>query len=254
MTRTPLAALALSTALMATTFLAGPAAAFDPAAMSESDSAAFGQAVRDYLMANPEVLVEAIGVLEQRQQAAEVDNDKVLVQTNSTDIFEDTHSWVGGNPEGDITVVEFMDYRCTYCRKAKSEVDTLIKTDGNIRFIIKEFPILGEQSELSARFAIAVKQLAGEEVYKTAHDALMDFRGEISLESLSRLAEELGQDPVPLLQRMNEDSVSDVLRANRQLGDRMRISGTPAFVMGGQLLRGYLPVDGLRQIVAEERG
>ncbi len=254
MTRTPFAALALSTALMATTFLASPAAAFDPAAMSETDQAAFGRAVRDYLMANPEVLVEAIGVLEQRQQAAEADNDKVLVQTNSEDIFTDTHSWVGGNPEGDITVVEFLDYRCTYCRKANSEVDTLIETDGNIRFIIKEYPILGEQSELSSRFAIAVKQLAGEEAYKTAHDALIAFRGDISLESLSRLAEDLGQEPAPLLQRMNEDSVTDVLRANRQLGDRMRISGTPAFVMGTQLLRGYLPVDGLRQIVAEERG
>ncbi|WP_415184125.1 DsbA family protein [Phaeovulum sp.] len=254
MTRTPLAALALSTALIATPFLAGPAAAFDPASMSKTDQAAFGDAVRDYLMANPEVLVEAIGVLETRQQAAEAGNDKVLVQANAADIFDDANSWVGGNPDGDITVVEFLDYRCTYCRKATSEVDTLINTDGNIRFVIKEFPILGQESELSSRFAIAVKQLAGDDAYKAAHDALMEFRGAITLDSLSRLAKDLGQDPAPIMLRMNEDSVSDVLRANRQLGERMRISGTPAFVMGGQMLRGYLPVDGLRQIVAEERG
>ena len=132
MTRTPLAALALSAAL-----LAGPAAAFDPAAMTETERAAFGEAVKAYLMENPQVLVEAIGVLEERQQAAESENDKVLVQTNAKDIFEDGHSWVGGNLTGDVTLVEFVDYRCSYCRKAHDEVAELVKSDGNIRLIMK---------------------------------------------------------------------------------------------------------------------
>lgn len=249
MPRPILAALALTTALAAS-----PALAFDPAAMSDPERAAFGDAVRDYLMANPAVLVEAIGVLEQQQAAAEAQNDKVLVETNAADIFEDGHSWVGGNPDGDVTVVEFVDYRCSYCRKAHEEVAQLIGSDSNIRFVLKEFPILGAQSDMASRFAIALHQRSGDEVYKQAHDRLIAFRGDITLESLSRLAEDLGQDPIPILQRMNEEEVTAVLRANHQLAERMNISGTPAFVIGGELLRGYLPVDGLRTIVAEARG
>lgn len=250
MTRTTLAALALSTTLLAT----APAAAFDLTAMTEAEKEAFGAAVKDYLMANPEVLVEAIGVLEQRQVAAEAENDKVLVQTNAEDIFNDSHSWVGGNPEGDVTVVEFIDYRCSYCRKAHDEVAALLAKDPGIRFVVKEFPILGQQSELSSRFAVAVKQLAGDEVYKQAHDALISFRGDITLESLTRLAKDLGQDPDPILQRMNEEAVTAVLRANHQLAERMRISGTPAFVIGGDLLRGYAPVAAMQRMIAEQRG
>lgn len=248
MTRTLLAALAL------TTTLAAPALAFDPASMTEAEKAAFGEAVKAYLMENPEVLVEAIGVLEERQQAADVQNDKVLVQTNAEDIFNDGYSWVGGNPEGDVTVVEFMDYRCSYCRKAYDEVDKLLEKDGNIRFVVKEFPILGQESELSSRFAVAVQQLAGPEVYKQAHDALIAFRGAITLESLTRLASDLGQDPDPILKRMNEEEVTAVLRANHQLAERMRISGTPAFVIGGELMRGYAPAETMAQMVADQRG
>lgn len=249
MTRTLIAAMALSTAL-----LTGPASAFDLSAMSPAEKDAFGAAVKDYLMENPQVLVEAIGVLEQRQAEAEAENDKVLVQTNAEDIFNDGHSWVGGNPDGDVTVVEFMDYRCSYCRKAYDEVEALLESDGNIRFVVKEFPILGQQSDLSARFAVAVKQLGGDEAYSTAHDALIDFRGDITLESLTRLAGDLGLDAEAVMKRMNEEEVTAVLRANHQLAERMRISGTPAFVIGGDLLRGYAPEATMQKMVDDQRG
>lgn len=248
LTRNLLGALALSTAL------AAPAMAFDLSAMSEAEKAAFGDAVKEYLMQNPEVLVEAINVLEERQQAAAADNDKVLVETNAKDLFDDGHSWVGGNPDGDVTIVEFMDYRCTYCKKAYQEVAQLLEQDGNIRFIVKEFPILGQESELSARFAVAVQQVASAEAYEKIHDALMGFRGAITLESLSRLASDQGLDPDPILKRMNEEEVTAVLRANHQLAARMGISGTPAFVIGGEMLRGYAPLEAMQEIVAGQRG
>ncbi|MDD8024129.1 MAG: DsbA family protein [Paracoccaceae bacterium] len=248
MTRTLLAALALSTTL------AVPASALDLSAMNDAEKAAFGEAVKAYLMENPQVLVEAIGVLEERQQAAEAQNDQVLVQTNAKDIFEDGYSWIGGNPEGDVTMVEFMDYRCTYCRKAYDEVEKLLEKDGNIRFVVKEFPILGQESELSSRFAVAVLQLAGPEVYEKAHNQLIAFRGAITLDSLSRLATDLGQDPEPILKRMNEEEVTAVLRSNHQLAERMKISGTPAFVIGGELLRGYAPADAMAEIIKGQRG
>ncbi|MGO4854505.1 DsbA family protein [Phaeovulum sp. W22_SRMD_FR3] len=231
-----------------------PALAFDPAAMNDGEKDAFGQAVRDYLMTHPEVLVEAINELETRQASAAAQNDQSLVQDNSAEIFSDGHSWVGGNPEGDITVVEFMDYRCGYCRKAYQEVEDLVSSDGNIRFILKEFPILGPQSDLSARYAIAVQQLEGDEAYKKTHDALINFRGDITNDSLSRMATDMGFDAAAVLKRMGEDSVTNVLAANHQLAEKLRISGTPTFVMGGQMVRGYVPLDGMRQIVTQERG
>ena len=244
----PLAA----TALLAT--LAQPAAALDLAAMSAADKDAFGAAVRDYLMENPEVLVEAINVLESRQQAAEAQNDLQLVQTNADDIFRFAGDWVGGNPEGDVTMVEFIDYKCSYCKKAYEAVDAVLAKDSNIRFVVKEFPILSDQSVLAARFAVAARQVGGDSAYEKAHEALMGFRGDITLESLSRLATEIGLTPETVQAQMNSEAVSAVLRANAQLAERMGIAGTPAFVVGSQLLRGYAPAETMAQIIAQERG
>ena len=247
----------LRTLLAATAFAAlasaAPAQDFDFSKMSAPQKAQFGDAVRDYLMANPQVLVEAINELEAKQRAQQADNDAQLIQTNSKDIFEDGHSWVGGNPEGDITIVEFTDYKCTYCKKAFSEVNDLLTNDGKIKFVIKEFPILGQQSELGSRFAVAVQQISGAAAYEKVHNALMTFRGNITLESLANLAKDQGLDSDAILKRMNEESVTAVLRANFQLAQRMSISGTPAFVIGDQLLRGYAPEAAMAQIVAEER-
>jgi len=233
--------------------LAAPAHAFDITKMTDAERDAFRAEVRAYLMENPEVLMEAIGVLEQRQAQAQAENDEALVQSQAGDLFEDGYSWVGGNLDGDITLVEFVDYRCGYCRKAHDEVATLVESDGKIRFILKEFPILGEQSVISSRFAIATKQIAGDEVYKKVHDTLIAFRGNVNDESLRRLAESFDLDADAILARMNAPEVDAVISANHALAKTLQITGTPTFVLGGQMLRGYVPLDSMRSIVAEER-
>lgn len=238
------AALSVATAL--------PSVAFDPANMSESEKESFGIAIREYLMANPEVLIESINVLEVRRANQELENDRVLVESNQDALFADGHSWVGGNPDGDITLVEFVDYKCGFCRRVNPEVETLIRDDGNIRFIIKEFPILGQESDLAARFAISVKQIAGDAVYKRAHDELMVLRGAVSLESLGELAERMDLDSHEVINRMNTEDVTAVIRANQQLAERMRIMGTPTFVIGAEMLRG-VPPQGMAAAVAEVR-
>ncbi|MGC9368746.1 MAG: DsbA family protein [Paracoccaceae bacterium] len=242
----------LAGAALALSF-AAPAMATDIVEMSEAERTAFRQEVRAYLLENPEVLMEAIAVLEQRQEQAAAAQDQQLVKTNAKDIFEDGYSWVGGNPEGDITLVEFSDYRCTYCRKAHPEVEELLKTDGNIRFIVKEFPILGEQSELSSRFAIATKLAAGDEAYKKAHDALITMRGNATVQSLEKLAGRLDLDPEAILPLMNSPEVEDIIQKNRALAQRLGITGTPTFVLEDSMLRGYVPLDGMRQLVKQAR-
>jgi protein-disulfide isomerase len=223
------------------------------AEMSVEDRAALRAEVRAYLLENPEVIAEALNELQARQDAADAAQDLALVADNREAIVNDGASWVGGNPNGDITVVEFMDYRCGYCRKAHEEVNELVNSDGNIRYIIKEFPILGEESLLSSQFAVAVLQLHGPDIYKAAHNALITFRADITPETLGLLASDLGLDPAPILARMNGPEVAAVINTNHQLGATMQINGTPTFVLGGALLRGYLPLDGMRQMVSEAR-
>ncbi|TNC71372.1 DsbA family protein [Rubellimicrobium roseum] len=230
-----------------------PAAALDLGAMTPEEKEAFGAQVREYLLQNPEVLTEAISVLETREQERQVEADRALVQQHLDALVNDGHSWIGGNPDGDITVVEFMDYRCGYCRRAFQEVEDLVAGDGNIRFILKEFPILGEQSDLASRFAIAVHQLHGDDAYKDAHDALMLMQTDVDESALRRLAEGLALDPQPILDRMEAPEVTAVIDANHQLGQTLGISGTPTFVMGDQMVRGYVPLSGMQALVADER-
>lgn len=231
---------------------ATPVMAFDIQAMSDTEKAAFGEAVREYLMANPEVLIELINVLEERRAAESVQNDSQLVAANREAIFNDGHSWVGGNPDGDLTMVEFIDYRCGVCRRFNQEVHDLVAADGNIRLILKEFPILGQDSEASSRFAVAVKQIAGDDAYMKAHDELITLRGPATLEALKEVADRIGVDGEAIIQHMNTEDVTSVLRENRQLAERMAIQGTPTFVIGDELLRG-VPQAGLTAVVKQIR-
>ncbi|GAB1480019.1 DsbA family protein [Paracoccaceae bacterium] len=246
--RPVLAALPLAIALLGTAAHAEAAAA-----MTEAERAAFRAEVRAYLLENPEVLIEAMDVLQSREAETAAARDVQMLADNKEALLNDPASWVGGNPEGDITIVEFTDYRCGYCRKAFAEVEELVKSDGNIRFVVKEFPILGEESMISSRFAIAVRQLHGDDAYKKAHDALITLRGSPDAATLGALAVDLGLEAGPILARMNADEVTAVIAANHAMADKLQISGTPTFVLGDQLLRGYVPLDAMRALVAEER-
>ncbi len=234
--------------------VATPSLALDIANMSAEERALFRDEVRAYLMENPEVIIEAVNTLEQRQAEAQAQADFDLVAQNAKDIFDDGFSFVGGNPEGDVTLVEFMDYRCGFCKRAFGEVEKLLAEDGNIRFIVKEFPILGEQSVLAARFAIATRMIEGDTGYKAIHDALMTFNGDITLPALRRLSNTLGLDTDKIEARMDDKSVTEEIYATRALAQRLQVSGTPTFVLEDQMLRGFLPYDQLQVLVEEKRG
>jgi protein-disulfide isomerase len=221
--------------------------------MTEAERTAFRDEVRAYLLEHPEVLVEAMDVLQQREEDASLARDVQMVSTHNDLIFGNPNDWVGGNPQGDITLVEFMDYRCGYCRKAYDEVDALIKTDGNIRFVVKEFPILGEASMLSSQFAIALRQLHGDEAYAKAHDALMTLRGEPTPDTLARLATDLGYEAQPVMDRMGSPEVQAVIEQNYALAEQMAITGTPAFVLKDMVMRGYAPLETMQDFVADAR-
>lgn len=248
MTRRILPALALAAGFAAT-----PALAFDIEAMTQDERAAFREEVRAYLLDNPDVIMEAIEVLERRSAAEQVANDAALVATNREAIFNDGVSFVGGNPEGDITFVEFVDYKCGYCKKAYPELQELIEQDGNIRIIYKEFPILGEESLLASRFATSALLIGGEDAYEPLHDALMTMRGNVSPASLVALADGIGLEGQAILDGIADPRVDTIIGENHSLAQRLQISGTPTFVMEDQLVRGYVPLGAMVEIVAELR-
>ena len=233
--------------------LSAPVQALDLTSMSDAERAVFGAEVRAYLLQNPEVIIEAVNLLEQRQAEAEMMQDEALVAANLEELQNDGYSWVGGNPDGDITLVEFMDYRCGYCRRAATEVAQLLAEDGNIKLVIKEFPILGEASVLSSRFAISTRLAAGADAYKQVHAALIEFKGEPNEVVLRRLAQGLGLDADAILALMDSPEVNQELAQNHALAQRLKISGTPTFVMEDELLRGFLPASQMSDLIAIKR-
>ncbi|NUH66309.1 DsbA family protein [Sulfitobacter sp. S0837] len=234
--------------------LAAPVQAMDLTELTDAERAQFRAEVRAYLMENPEVILQAVEQMQTQQAEAQMQADFDLVEAHADEIFNDGYSWVGGNPEGDITLVEFLDYRCGYCKRAHDEVAKLLETDGNIKLIVKEFPILGEQSMLASRFAVATKQVAGDDEYKQLNDALMAFNGDVTMAALRRLAEGLGLDADAIEAKMGSDAVTQEIAETRALAQKLQITGTPTFVMKDEMLRGYLPYDQMMAFVKEKRG
>jgi protein-disulfide isomerase len=239
---------------LALALLAAPAAAQEQSSpFTEGERAALHAEIRAYLLEHPELLLEVIQKLEQQQQAEMAANDEALVAANAAAIFDDGFSHVAGNPEGGLTVVEFLDYQCGYCRRAHPEIADLVATDGDIRLIVKEMPILGPGSELAARAALATLIAEGPAAYVTLHDRLMRLEGQVDDARLDALLTELGHDPATIRDGMDEPEVDRRLAETRALAETLAISGTPTFVIGDRMLRGYLPPEAMQSLVAEAR-
>lgn len=242
-------------AIFISTILAvgAPALSLDLDAMTDLEKEQFGQQVREYLLQNPEVIVDVFTILEQRQQITEMQQDVALISQHLEEVQNDGYSWVGGNPDGDITLVEFVDYKCGYCRKAHKEVASLVKTDGNIKLIVKEYPILGEDSLNLSRAAVATLQSLGSDAYKKMYDQLITHNGPVTAEAIGFIANKVGLDGAVILAQLNQASVDDQIRKTRQLGETLSITGTPAFIINDQIIRGYIPGNAMEQIIAELR-
>ena len=221
--------------------------------LTNADRKVLQKEIRRYILENPDIIFEAADIVRKREAALEVQEDEELIQSNFNEIFYDNYSYVGGNPDGDITIVEFVDYKCGYCRKAAEIVRELIAEDGDIRFVVKEFPILGEASLVSSKFAIAVKNIGGPEKYKVAHDILLALTAEPTEIYLRRIAKELELNPEELFEAMQSDLVAQEIDQTGELAQKLQISGTPTFILGDQFLRGFVPLEILSKAIQSER-
>jgi protein-disulfide isomerase len=171
------------------------------------------------------------------KQQADAQNVKVqtAISENADLIFRDKYGLEAGNPKGDVTIVEFSDYNCPYCKRAYSDVEKLIKSDKNVRFVMKEFPIFGERSESAARVAIAARKQGK---YMELHAAMMNNRGPNNGKVALKLAEELGFDMDKLREDMKSDEARKIIEETRILGNKLGIQGTPFFLIGDQTIPG----------------
>jgi protein-disulfide isomerase len=210
----------------------------------------FESLAKEYLLDNPEVIVEAVRQMEARQQAAQENELTAVVAARQEDIFNDPASPVGGNVAGDVTLVEFFDYNCPYCRQAAPIMQQLQQEDGGVRIVFKEFPILGPGSRFAARAALA-SQKQGK--YVAFHSAMMTYKGQISESSTLEIAAQVGLDVEQLKRDMADPAIEAEIRSNFELADALRISGTPTFVSGKQTTRGLVDLETMAQLIAAAR-
>jgi protein-disulfide isomerase len=206
--------------------------------------------VRDYLLNNPEVLLEAMEVLQERQRVAEAEIVQKAIVARRDEILNDPTAPVGGNEAGDVTLVEFFDYNCPYCRRVAPTVARLEKADPGLRVVYKEFPILGPGSDFAARAALA-SQRQGK--YFAFHNALMQADGNVTEETVIEIAREVGLDTERLGADMQDPAIDAAIARNRQLASALGINGTPAFVIGDHIVPGAVDLATLQGLVVRAR-
>jgi protein-disulfide isomerase len=241
-----LAALAVATA--GTLSLAPLAAG---AADAPLDRKAVEKIVHDYILEHPEIITEAVGVLQQREEEAQKQAAAKAVSDNAKELYESKSSPVGGNPKGDVTFVEFFDYQCGYCKAAQPEVEAALKGDGKIKVVYKEFPILGPASLTAAKAALA-SQNQGK--YEAFHRALMANKARLDDALIMKIAADTGLDTARLQKDMESDAVKKEIDANMELARKLGIRGTPAFAAGNTLIPGLAKQDDITGLFRQARG
>ncbi|HEX9789348.1 MAG TPA: DsbA family protein [Kiloniellales bacterium] len=206
--------------------------------------------VREYLLAHPEVLVEALTEYQKRQKLAEEELRQQAIAARFQELTEDPAAPVLGNPEGDVVVIEFFDYRCPYCKKVAEMVRDAVADDGKVRLVMKEFPILGPQSVQAARAALAA---ALQNKYEAFHFALMLQPGDMSDIHIETIAGQVGLDVPRLRSDMKSPEIAAAIERNIALAEMVGIRGTPAFVIGKTLVPGAIDAETFRQLIAEAR-
>ncbi len=235
-------------AVVALFFVILPAAAADKAA--PKDEVNLQKTIHDYLVSHPDRLPNVIGIVQEEIDSISALQTRNVVQERKKDLFENPDDLVEGNPKGDVTLVEFFDYRCPYCKQVAPSLDALLKEDPKVRIVYKEWPILGPASVFASRVALASKKQGK---YPAFHHAMMAMKGDINDETILKLAASVGLDIKRLQTDVSSPDVERVLKTNGDLADALKIDGTPGFILGDSIIPGAVDLDALRKNIAEQR-
>jgi protein-disulfide isomerase len=208
------------------------------------------QVVHDYILAHPEVLIESLQAAKRKAEELAATNTKSVIGSLKKDLVEDPDSPIFGNPAGDVTLVEFFDYRCPYCRQIDPTLQTLIKQDPGVRIVQKEYPILGEASVFAARVALAAQKQGK---YAKMNEALMARKPNIDNATVLKIAEDAGLDIDRVKVDMNSSEVTAEIERTARMAKALRLAGTPAFIAGTQIIPGGTDLESLKSLVDDAR-
>jgi protein-disulfide isomerase len=239
-------------ALMLVALLA--AAPAQAQSFSDTQRGEIERIIKDYLIAHPEVLQEAIGELEKRQAMAEAEKGKRAVKQYSQQIFSSPRHVTVGNPQGDVTFVEFFDYNCGYCKRALTDMMELMKADPKLKVVLKEFPVLGKGSEEAAQVGVAVRmQDPSGKKYLVFHEKLMMGRGQADRARALAAAKEAGLDMARLEQDLKSDEIRASIEESMKLAEALGLNGTPSYVIGEDVVVGAVGARTLKEKIDAAR-
>lgn len=231
---------------------AGPLTIGAAAQTAALDKAQVEQIVKDYLLQNPEVIRDALVELDRRDKEAEATRVSAMVEDKDGILLNSRHQVVLGNPKGDVTMVEFFDYNCGYCKRAMADMERLLDEDPNLRVVLKEFPVLGQGSFEAAQIAIAVNALAPEK-YREFHTAMLSMRGKADQASTLKVAEDLGLARNDLARAVSKEEVRANVEEVYELAEQLGITGTPSYVIGDAVIKGAYGYDTLKAAIDSVR-
>ena len=225
----------------------------DAAPFTDVQRKAIEAIVKDYLVKNPDVLQDALAEHEKREQETQRLAQAAALKEARETLISSPHGVILGNPDGDITLVEFFDYNCGYCRKAFYDVQALLKADPKLKVVLKDFPVLGNESVEASKISLAAKQqLKGDKMLEF-HAKLLESKGRVNGERALTLAKEFGLDIEKLKKDAAGPEVKAALTENMGLGDKLSLSGTPAFIVGEEILPGAVGLEPMKKTIADVR-
>jgi len=241
----------LAAATLALTLLAlaplGPASAdsFTPDQRKDIEGI-----VHDYLLKHPDIMLEVLQAAEDRIKSDSHDKAAQALKDHRRELLNDPDSPIAGNPQGDVTVVEFFDYRCPYCKQVEPALEALLGEDRKLRFVYKEFPVLGPDSTTASRAALAARKQGK---YDAFHREMMALKGQINEAAILKIAGTVGLDPDRLKRDMAAPEIGRMLKDNTSLAEALQIRGTPGFVIGDEIVPGAVDLGALKEMIADVR-
>lgn len=239
-------------ALLAGFLILGPVGASTAAEFTDGQRNEIGTIVRDYLIAHPEVIQEALQALEQKKKDEEEAARSAIITGMKDVLYESKRQVVLGNPSAPITLVEFFDYNCGYCKRALDDTLAMLDQDKDVKIVLKEFPILGEGSVEASRVAIAVSLVAPDK-YEAFHRELLGGKGHADEKRAMQVVADLGMDPAAVKQAMSDPEVGNTLDEVYGMANKLGLSGTPTYIIGDEVVFGAVGVDDLRVKIAAMR-
>ena len=236
--------------LLGSLAVAPVAARADDQPLTDKQQEQVKKLVHDYLAEHPEAVMEAIQAYREKERLAQEEAAKQAVADRKDELFRDPNSPVVGNPDGDVTVVEFFDYHCPYCKAMIDSVFDAVAKDGKVRYVLKEYPILGPDSVYAARAAIASRK---QHLYIEFHKALMRFKGPLNEASVMQVAASVGLNIDRLKKDMAGADVDGVIRADYELGRAINVDGTPGWVIGDSVSSGAMSPAAFKQLIEQAR-